>query len=115
MPLSDPNVVGFNADSNIVSFNRKVVENITLSDGTVLPAGTFISMPTAMIARDPVLYEAPDLFRPWRFAQMRDSAPSESSKYQFARYAMIPARFALQGGWHYLVPFVHKSSQIQWF
>jgi hypothetical protein len=83
------------ADLDTVSFNRKVVKPITLSDGTVLPAGTFLSMPTAMIARDPTLYTDPDSFKPWRFEEMRNTAPSEVNKHQFARYVPSPKQLPL--------------------
>lgn len=68
-----------------VSFNRKVLKDRTLSDGTFLPAGTFITMPTAAIARDPAYYPDPDDFRPWRFAQLRRSSRTEATRHQFTR------------------------------
>lgn len=61
------------------------MKDITLSDGTVLQAGTFISMPTASIANDPQYYSNPDQFDPYRFYNLRQSSLQESTRHQFTR------------------------------
>ncbi|KAL9116712.1 MAG: hypothetical protein Q9187_006761 [Circinaria calcarea] len=40
-------------------------------------------MPTAAIARDPAYFSEPDEFRPWRFANLRRSSPTEAARHQF--------------------------------
>ena len=66
-----------------MAFNRKVVKPITLSNGVELAAGTFLSMPSAEIARDAANYTNPGEFNPWRFEQKRNASPSEANKHQF--------------------------------
>ena len=68
-----------------MAFNRKVVKPITLSNGTELAPGTFLSIPSAEIARDADNYANPEDFNPWRFEQKRNSSPSEANKHQFVR------------------------------
>lgn len=66
-----------------VSFNRKVLKPLTLSNGTVLSKGTFIAMPTYFIARDAEYYHSPLVFQPWRFYEKRKANEKASSQYQF--------------------------------
>jgi cytochrome P450 len=68
----------------IVSFNRKVLKRIDLSDGTHLPAGSFISVPTYSLARDEQYYENPLEFKPFRFYEMRQKDSESEKRHQFA-------------------------------
>ncbi|KAF2185203.1 cytochrome P450 [Zopfia rhizophila CBS 207.26] len=68
----------------LFSFNRKVIRPIRLSDNTVLPAGSFISMPTYSLARDPEYYTDPLEFKPFRFYEMREKDPENSNRHQYA-------------------------------
>jgi cytochrome P450 len=67
---------------NVVSFNRKVLQQIKLSDGNILPAGTFISMPTYSIARDADFYPSPLEFQPLRFYDLRQRSPEDANRHQ---------------------------------
>ncbi|PWW79527.1 cytochrome P450 [Tuber magnatum] len=50
-----------------VSFNRKVLKDYTLSDGTYLPKGTLIAAPTLMFSTDPDFIEDPGVFDGFRW------------------------------------------------
>ena len=69
-------------NSQLVSFNRKVLEAIQLTDGTVLPSGTFISMPTYSVARDPAFYSSPSTFHPFRFYELRQRSLEDANRHQ---------------------------------
>ncbi|KAJ3580533.1 hypothetical protein NPX13_g41 [Xylaria arbuscula] len=59
----------------LLSFNRKVKQPITLSSGTKIPAGTFISTPAYWAARDPNAFPPTgDGFEPWRWSDLREEA-----------------------------------------
>lgn len=62
-----------------VSFNRKVMRPLLLSEGTFLPKGTIISLPTAAIANDPAKYPDPTTFAGWRFYERYKSALTPKS------------------------------------
>ncbi|KAJ8128187.1 hypothetical protein O1611_g5450 [Lasiodiplodia mahajangana] len=64
-----------------VSFNHKVVRDLKLSDGTILPANAFITMPTCSIARDPQIYDNPDRFDGARFYKKRQAG--DPNRHQF--------------------------------
>lgn len=49
------------------AFRRKVVHPFSLSDGTLVPAGTMIEIPYYAITRDPSLFPDPDEFKGFRF------------------------------------------------
>lgn len=66
-----------------VSFNRKVMQDLHLSDGSVVPANSFISMATNSVARDPMIYESPDKFEGLRFYEKRSRSPAEPNRHQF--------------------------------
>ncbi|KAI0071573.1 cytochrome P450 [Panus rudis PR-1116 ss-1] len=68
---------------NGISVTRKVLEPITLSTGHYLPAGTIVAAPTRSTHLDEQYYSDPEVFNPWRFADMRDGDSGESTKYQF--------------------------------
>ena len=58
----------------LVSFNRKIRQTITLSDGLTIPSGTFISTSAYWTARDPKVFDDGDQFRPWRWLELREAA-----------------------------------------
>ncbi|KAI1423459.1 cytochrome P450 [Xylaria sp. FL1777] len=68
----------------LLSFNRKVLKTLYLSDGRRLPAGTFISMPTEAVAHDPVMYSNPDTFDGYRYYHRRQDSTSGSQQHQFS-------------------------------
>ncbi|OBZ73049.1 Ent-kaurene oxidase [Grifola frondosa] len=63
-----------------VYMTRKAMRDVVFGDGTFIPAGTTVSV-AATVHHDEAVYEAPDVFDPWRFASMRDEA-SEDIKHQ---------------------------------
>lgn len=65
-----------------VSMSRKALVDYTLSDGTFLPAGTFVACNAISTHYDSANYEAPHEFRPFRFADVREESVEESTKHQ---------------------------------
>ncbi|KIJ13821.1 hypothetical protein PAXINDRAFT_80382, partial [Paxillus involutus ATCC 200175] len=57
-----------------VSMSRKVMKDFTLSDGTVLPQGTIVTIASQAIRLDSGYYENADVFDPFRFAKDGDDA-----------------------------------------
>ncbi|KIM55430.1 hypothetical protein SCLCIDRAFT_1150094 [Scleroderma citrinum Foug A] len=51
---------------------RKAVRDVTLSDGTLIPEGTHVSIPTYAIHHDHNVYENPEIFDPFRFVRLQD-------------------------------------------
>lgn len=45
-----------------LGFNRKVLDQVKLSDGTVLPKGLYINLAAESMSRDPMFYENPNQF-----------------------------------------------------
>ncbi|KAI6167613.1 cytochrome P450 [Pisolithus thermaeus] len=64
-----------------VSVQRKAMEDLTLSDGTFIPKGTHIAIPTCVIHRDSAAYENPGVFDPLRFYKLRNDG-TESARHQ---------------------------------
>ena len=61
---------------------RKVVTDYKMSDGTFLPKGTLLAVNQAAAHRNDVTYDRPDEFRPFRFADLRNSSQGESTRNQ---------------------------------
>lgn len=53
--------------TGLVSFNRRALKEVRLSDGAIIPAGAFVCMATRSIARDSENYPDPDRFDGMRF------------------------------------------------
>ncbi|CAZ82274.1 unnamed protein product [Tuber melanosporum] len=51
----------------LLSFNRMVMKNVTLSDGTYLPKGTLVAAPALMFSSDPDFVEDPETFDGFRW------------------------------------------------
>ncbi|KAL9624335.1 MAG: hypothetical protein Q9160_001582 [Pyrenula sp. 1 TL-2023] len=64
------------------SFSRKILKDITLHDGTILPAGTHIAVPAREISRDPDIYPDPDVFDGYRYLKLREK-PGMENRHQF--------------------------------
>ena len=78
----DP-ISGFNTDMHrTVSVIRKAVVDITLADGTVIPAGTMVGAAAAATHWDADNYDDASIFNPFRFSDMR-ADESERIKHQF--------------------------------
>jgi len=68
--------------------SREVLKPITLSDGTILPKGLQISMPSHQVNMDEKLWERPDEFDGFRFDKMRATAGNEN-KFQFVTTGFV--------------------------
>ncbi|KAK7420012.1 hypothetical protein QQX98_003018 [Neonectria punicea] len=68
---------------NIISFIRKVMKPISLSDGTQLPAGTKVIAPQAGISHDERYFPDPERFDALRFYHMRQESTEASNRWQF--------------------------------
>ncbi|KAI0425479.1 cytochrome P450 [Xylaria sp. FL1042] len=68
----------------LLSFNRKVLKPLQLSDGKTIPAGSFISMPTDSVAHDPSIYPNPQQFDGYRFYRKRQESPKHFHQHQFS-------------------------------
>ncbi|THU79798.1 cytochrome P450 [Dendrothele bispora CBS 962.96] len=66
---------------SVISAERKVMKEFVLSDGTVLPVGTYLSVPAFALHHDERNYEDPNVFKPFRFSEMRLNE-GESIKHQ---------------------------------
>ncbi|KAJ6438807.1 Ent-kaurene oxidase-like protein [Purpureocillium lavendulum] len=67
----------------LMTFNRRVVKTVQLSDVT-LPAGSYITMPSDAVARDPEIYTDPETFDGFRFYDRRMSSRADANRHQFA-------------------------------
>ncbi|EEB94869.1 hypothetical protein MPER_06252 [Moniliophthora perniciosa FA553] len=61
--------------------DRRVMKDFTFSDGNVVPAGSVISVPNWAVHHDERYFEDPYVFKPFRFAEMREDS-KESMKHQ---------------------------------
>nr|BED42928.1 cytochrome P450 monooxygenase [Trametes versicolor] len=68
---------------NLASLRRKVMKDITLCDGTVLPRGTDVVAAAYDIHHNAAKYEDPYVFDPFRFSRMRAESEEERVKNQF--------------------------------
>ncbi|KAJ2998236.1 hypothetical protein NUW58_g385 [Xylaria curta] len=66
----------------LVSVNRKVLDPVTLSDGTTLPANISLAVAADAVARDPRIWGNPSEFDGFRFAKLR-MTPADDNRYQF--------------------------------
>ncbi|KAI6013603.1 hypothetical protein BKA83DRAFT_4357379 [Pisolithus microcarpus] len=46
---------------------KKAMADLTLSDGTCIPQGTHLSVPTCVFHCDSAVYDNPSVFNPFRF------------------------------------------------
>ena len=51
---------------------RKMLKNLTLSDGTVIPKGALVVAPSRAIHYDETYYPNPRAFEPFRFFDIRE-------------------------------------------
>jgi len=64
-----------------ISITRKALVDFTFSDGTYIPSGSFVSAAATPTHHDDKFYENPEIFNPWRFAELR-SEEGEGVKHQ---------------------------------
>ena len=66
---------------------RIAMKDYTFSDGTFLPAGTFVCVPLYATHHDQRACNEPDTFDPFRFSTMRERE-GEASKHQMVTPAL---------------------------
>lgn len=67
---------------SLVRFQRYAFKPITLSDGSHIPAGSFIQAPHAHIVKDPTYYPEPEKFNPRRFLDLRNGETEDPIGYR---------------------------------
>ncbi|KAJ3556992.1 hypothetical protein NM688_g1715 [Phlebia brevispora] len=78
---------------NGVSLKRKILKDVTLSDGTFLPGGTILVTPSTATHMDEDNYPDPTVFDPWRFSELREDG--EEMKYQLVSTSANYVAFGL--------------------
>lgn len=68
----------------LMTFNRRVARPIRFQDGTTLVAGTYLTMPSDAVARDPDIYDDPERFDGYRFYDRRMEGGKDANRHQFA-------------------------------
>ncbi|CCM00875.1 uncharacterized protein FIBRA_02921 [Fibroporia radiculosa] len=66
----------------VFSLMRKAVRDLTLSNGTSIPAGCFVTATTTSTHMDGELYDRPEAFEPFRFSDKR-AQENEKTKNHF--------------------------------
>ncbi|KAK9567090.1 hypothetical protein V6Z77_001703 [Aspergillus fumigatus] len=104
------------------TFQRKAVQRITLSDGTVLQPGTLALAPSNAIAFDPNIYPNPEQFDGRRFYKLRHQNNSKANNiiYQFTAASKTQVQFggerhACPGRWFaaHLIKMVVAGDSLQ--
>lgn len=70
-----------------VSLTRKAMKDITLSNGTFLPAGTVFAAASGPTHLDAENYPDPTVFDPWRFSKLREKE-GEGNRHQIVGTAV---------------------------
>ncbi|KAJ3768555.1 cytochrome P450 [Lentinula raphanica] len=83
-----------------VTMSRLALRDFTFSDGTVVPAGTILSVASFGMHHDDALYEDPYKMKAFRFSDMR-SQEGEGLKHQMVG---VDPSFALFGGGRHMCP-----------
>ncbi|KAH7012740.1 cytochrome P450 [Microdochium trichocladiopsis] len=65
--------------ATMASFQRKVLQTFSLSNGQVIPAGVTIEVPAVSVNSDPEIFPNPDKFDPLRFYKLRETAKDSGS------------------------------------
>ncbi|KAK2030372.1 cytochrome p450 monooxygenase [Colletotrichum zoysiae] len=88
----------------LVTFERVVTVDYTLSDGLTIPANTTIGVPTHAISMDPEIFPEPEKFKGFRFDAVKSKASTDStdekSKPSVTYAAAHPASMAFGYGRH---------------
>ncbi|KAI0146311.1 cytochrome P450 monooxygenase [Xylariaceae sp. FL1272] len=82
----------------LVTFERIIHKDLTLSNGFTIPGNTTIGVPTHAITMDPNIYPNPDKFDGFRFAKLRQEDPTMEGKGQYV--ASNPNSMAFGYGRH---------------
>ena len=70
------------------------LKDFRFSDGTLIPKGGLVTAATLAIHRDEEYYPNPDVFDPWRFADIRDEE-GESFKHQMVHASLKNTSFGV--------------------
>lgn len=66
---------------NIVRMQRLVLKPFRFADGTEIPAGTAVAVPSLPTLHDPELYPDPTRFDPYRFLRLRSGQTVDPMRY----------------------------------
>lgn len=95
------------SDAFLVGFDRKVVSNIKLSDGTILYPGETIAMASGAMSQDQSYYNDPQTFDGYRFHRARYQERngtvdfgSEYSGIELGNLSWGHGRFSCPGMWY---------------
>ncbi|GAW00139.1 cytochrome p450 [Lentinula edodes] len=83
-----------------LTMSRMVLRDFTFSNGTVVPAGTIVSVASYGMHHDDALYEDPETLKPFRFSNKREME-GEGIKHQMVG---IDPSFGLFGGGRHMCP-----------
>ncbi|KAA8909879.1 putative cytochrome P450 [Sphaerosporella brunnea] len=68
----------------LITFERLVTDDLTLSDGFTIPANTQIGVPTHAVTMDSTLYPDPEKFDGFRFHRLKSHDPIAASRQVYA-------------------------------
>ncbi|KAJ3888640.1 cytochrome P450 [Lentinula edodes] len=83
-----------------LTMSRMVLRDFTFSNGTVVPAGTIVSVASYGMHHDDAFYEDPETFKPFRFSDKREME-GEGIKHQMVG---IDPSFGTFGGGRHMCP-----------
>jgi cytochrome P450 len=79
-----------------ITFHRKRLSAIILSEGTYLPANTcYLFSPSAAISGDPSTYEIPEEFDSLRLDMLQQRTPENDMRYQLTSTSSTQMHFGL--------------------
>jgi cytochrome P450 len=64
-----------------VTFGRVIHRDLPLTDGTIVPAGTIIGIPSHAISHDPKFYPSPSTFDGYRFVPDENSTAAQPPSF----------------------------------
>ncbi|OJJ45957.1 hypothetical protein ASPZODRAFT_99019 [Penicilliopsis zonata CBS 506.65] len=73
----------------IYTIQRKAMKELVLSDGSVLPPGQKLMIPTLSLLRDPAIYPDPDTFNPWRWYDAKENKTKLQAVTQTAEFPVF--------------------------
>lgn len=90
-----------------VGFDRKVISPVTLSDGTIIPQGETLTMPSGPMSRDEAYYTDAKRFDGNRFVHLIDTADNTGPRLMHEYVGIEPGnlswgsgRFSCPGRWY---------------
>lgn len=81
--------------ANVISFPRKAVQDLTLSDGTFIHAGTFVIAPSLAISADESIYPDADNFDGLRYYRLRQRSREDENMHQLTSTSKTMTHFGL--------------------